>query len=226
MEHSRIKKRNVALIEKCVMSSIGIESLFRKFAGNPYKLHTYTSQESFQDAMSRISFAAVIFSFSAMRSERREGLSCLTELAIKFPRTRRLVIADDDIEEFAFDLNEFFKTNESGKFVHDTLEIFHQELFLSLNGVRQATDRLNNQWYINQSRTLSPTEREILRFMSRGYSMTQIAEQLKRNIKTIRAHKFNVMSKLGVSSDAGLLEAADILLCMRHCEASNVLHPY
>ncbi|MCO1589186.1 bgl operon transcriptional regulator BglJ, partial [Escherichia coli] len=24
----------------------------------------------------------------------------------------------------------------------------------------------------------------------------------------------------------GLLEAADILLCMRHCEASNVLHPY
>ena len=96
MEHSRIKKRNVALIEKCVMSSIGIESLFRKFAGNPYKLHTYTSQESFQDAMSRISFAAVIFSFSAMRSERREGLSCLTELAIKFPRTRRLVIADDD----------------------------------------------------------------------------------------------------------------------------------
>ena len=77
---------------------------------------------------------------------------------------------------------------------------------MSLNGVRQATDRLNNQWYINQSRTLSPTEREILRFMSRGYSMTQIAEQLKRNIKTIRAHKFNVMSKLGVSSDAGLLE--------------------
>ncbi|ENW1106274.1 DNA-binding transcriptional activator BglJ [Escherichia coli] len=215
MEHSRIKKRNVALIEKCVMSSIGIESLFRKFAGNPYKLHTYTSQESFQDAMSRISFAAVIFSFSAMRSERREGLSCLTELAIKFPRTRRLVIADDDIEARLI-----------GSLSPSPLEIFHQELFLSLNGVRQATDRLNNQWYINQSRTLSPTEREILRFMSRGYSMTQIAEQLKRNIKTIRAHKFNVMSKLGVSSDAGVLEAADILLCMRHCEASNVLHPY
>ncbi len=38
------------------------------------------------------------FLFSAMRGERREGLSCLTELAIKFPRTRRLVIADDDIE--------------------------------------------------------------------------------------------------------------------------------
>lgn len=28
-------------------------------------------------------------------------------------------LADDDIEEYAFDLNEFFKTNESGKFIHD-----------------------------------------------------------------------------------------------------------
>lgn len=62
--------------------------------------------------------------------------------------------------------------------------------------------------------------------MSRGYSITQIAKQLKRNIKTIRAHKFNVMSKLGVSSDAKLLKAANILLCMRHCKTSNVLHPY
>lgn len=48
--------------------------------------------------MSRISFAAVIFFFFVMRSERREGLFCLIELAIKFSRIRRLVIADDDIE--------------------------------------------------------------------------------------------------------------------------------
>ena len=32
---------------------------------------------------------------------------------------RGIELAADDIEEFAFDLNEFFKTNESGKFVHD-----------------------------------------------------------------------------------------------------------
>ena len=29
-------------------------------------------------------------------------------------------LADNDLEEFAFDLNEFFKTNEAGKFIHDT----------------------------------------------------------------------------------------------------------
>ena len=32
---------------------------------------------------------------------------------------RGIELADNDIEEFAFDLNEFFKTNESGKFIHE-----------------------------------------------------------------------------------------------------------
>lgn len=32
---------------------------------------------------------------------------------------RGIELADNDIEEYAFDLNEFFRTNESGKFVHD-----------------------------------------------------------------------------------------------------------
>lgn len=34
--------------------------------------------------------------------------------------SRGIQLADNDVEEYAFDLNEFFKTNESGKFVHDT----------------------------------------------------------------------------------------------------------
>lgn len=62
------------------------------------------------------------------------------------------------------------------------------------------------------SQILSPTEHTILRYMSYGYSLPEIATQLERNIKTIRAHKFNAMTKLGVSSDMGLLSAADILM--------------
>ena len=62
------------------------------------------------------------------------------------------------------------------------------------------------------SQILSPTEHTILRYMSYGYSLPEIATQLERNIKTIRAHKFNAMTKLGVSSDIGLLSAADILM--------------
>ena len=61
---------------------------------------------------------------------------------------------------------------------------------------------------------LSPTENMILRYMTYGYSLMEISERLGRNIKTIRAHKFNAMTKLGVNSDVGLLSAADLLVSL------------
>ena len=65
--------------------------------------------------------------------------------------------------------------------------------------------------YSPGSHGLSPTERRILDYMRRGYSSPEIAIRLDRNIKTIRAHKFNLMSKLGVKSDTWLISAADVL---------------
>ncbi|KFB97838.1 BglJ family transcriptional activator [Citrobacter freundii ATCC 8090 = MTCC 1658 = NBRC 12681] len=161
-----------------------------------------------------MSFSAVIFSLSAIRSDRRAGLAYLTELAINFPRIRRVVIADDDAEaRLIGSLSPLPLDGVVSK--ASSLTVLQDALFTALSCPSRGTESTKNHWYINQSRMLSPTEREILRFMSNGYSMPQIAAQLERNIKTIRAHKFNVMSKLGVSSDAGLLDAADILLYLR-----------
>ncbi|HAT3904210.1 TPA: DNA-binding transcriptional activator BglJ [Citrobacter koseri] len=211
---NRIAKGNVALIEKCVMSSIGMKSLFDAFPDCQYKLHIFPTQSAFQKAMLSTPFSVVIFSLSAMREDRRMGLAYLAELAVNFPRVRRLVIADDDAEARLIDsLSPSPLDGVLSK--ASSLASFQEKLFLLLNSKREVTEHTLNLWYLNQSRMISPTEREILRFMSNGYSMPQIAVQLERNIKTIRAHKFNVMSKLGVSSDAGLLDAADILLSLR-----------
>ncbi len=211
---SRIIKRNVALVEKCTMSSVGINSLFNTMPDDQYKLHLFSSQPTFSQAMLKMSFSAVIFSLSAIRSDRRAGLAYLTELAINFPRIRRVVIADDDAEaRLIGSLSPLPLDGVVSK--ASSLTVLQDALFTALSSPGRGTEGTKNHWYINQSRMLSPTEREILRFMSNGYSMPQIAVQLERNIKTIRAHKFNVMSKLGVSSDAGLLDAADILLYLR-----------
>ena len=211
---SRIIKRNVALVEKCTMSSVGIKSLFNTMPDDQYKLHLFSSQPTFSQAMLKMSFSAVIFSLSAIRTDRRAGLAYLTELAINYPRIRRVVIADDDAEaRLIGSLSPLPLDGVVSK--ASSLTVLQDALFTALSSPGRGTEGTKNHWYINQSRMLSPTEREILRFMSNGYSMPQIAVQLERNIKTIRAHKFNVMSKLGVSSDAGLLDAADILLYLR-----------
>jgi DNA-binding CsgD family transcriptional regulator len=92
-----------------------------------------------------------------------------------------------------------------------TLEHLQKELMVLLSETLRINDNMLNHWYRSQNRMLSPTERAILRYMSCGYSIPEIAAQLERNIKTIRAHKFNAMVKLGVNSDVGLLDAADII---------------
>ncbi|EPM0022165.1 DNA-binding transcriptional activator BglJ [Citrobacter farmeri] len=208
---NRKRTRNVALIEKCVMSGIGIQNLFNVASDNQYKLHLYLTLDDFQQAMSTTVFSAVIFSLSSIRKARRVGLMSLIELAENYPGMRRLVIAEDDVE--ARLISALSPSPLDGVLSKEnSLPALQDALFTALSGTRRISESNSNLWYLNQSRMLSPTEREILRFMSNGYSMPQIAIELARNIKTIRAHKFNVMSKLGVNSDAGLLHAADILL--------------
>lgn len=220
---NRSAKRNVALVEKCFMSRIGIQSLFNADAENNYELHLFSTRDEFQDAMTKTAFAAVIFSLSSIRKDRRMGLICLNELATNFPGMRRLVIADDEVE--ARLIGALSPSPLDGVLSKEAaLPELQEALFSMLSGTRRINENTNNLWYLNQSRMLSPTEREILRFMSHGYSMPQIAVELERNIKTIRAHKFNVMSKLGVNSDAGLLNAADILLYLRAGETHPTLH--
>ncbi|EHW4384262.1 DNA-binding transcriptional activator BglJ [Salmonella enterica subsp. enterica serovar Chester] len=220
---NRISKRNVALVEKCVMSTIGIKGLFDAMPDCRHTLHIFSKPSAFYKAALKTPFSAVIFSLSALRTERRTGLSSLTELAINYPHMRRLVIADDDAEARLISaLSPLPLDGVISK--ASPLDVLQDALFTSLNSARRTTERTDNLWELHQNCMLSPTEREILRFMSNGYSMPQIAVQLERNIKTIRAHKFNVMSKLGVSSDAGLLYAADILLYLRAGDATALQH--
>lgn len=95
---NRISKRNVALVEKCVMSNVGIKGLFDAMPDCQHTLHIFSKPSAFYKAALKTSFSAVIFSLSALRTERRTGLACLTELAINYPHMRHLVIADDDVE--------------------------------------------------------------------------------------------------------------------------------
>ena len=81
----RSVKRNVALVEKCVMSRVGINNLFNTMPKNQYKLHLFSSQSDFSQTMINMPFSAVIFSLPAIRTDRRAGLVYLTELAVNFP---------------------------------------------------------------------------------------------------------------------------------------------
>ncbi len=53
--------------------------------------------------------------------------------------------------------------------------------------------------------TLTPRERETLKFLAEGLSVKEVAVKLKLSTKTVEAHKFNLMRKLDLHNKAQLV---------------------
>lgn len=202
--------RHIGVIENCVMSAVGLQHIFALPAFSSYQVHLFSRFDSFKEALSQTAFYSVIYSLSDAREERRNCLASLRDLMFSHGNIQRIVLASDDVEaRLICHLSPARLHGIISKSV--SLEQLIQGMMTFLNETHRVNDNMYNHWYVNQNRMLSPTERAILRYMSSGYSIPEIATQLERNIKTIRAHKFNAMVKLGVNSDVGLLDAADIL---------------
>lgn len=56
--------------------------------------------------------------------------------------------------------------------------------------------------------TLTPREREVLKLLAEGNSVKEIAASLNLSVKTIEAHKFNLMRKLDIHNKAQLVQYA------------------
>ncbi|MCO4213275.1 response regulator transcription factor [Aeromonas hydrophila] len=56
----------------------------------------------------------------------------------------------------------------------------------------------------NPQTQLTPKENEVVRLLSSGMSVTQVAQYLNRSIKTISTQKKNAMLRLGIKSDSEL----------------------
>jgi DNA-binding NarL/FixJ family response regulator len=56
--------------------------------------------------------------------------------------------------------------------------------------------------------TLTKREREILKMLAEGRSVKEIASEFDLSVKTVEAHKFNLMRKLDIHNKAQLVQYA------------------
>lgn len=56
--------------------------------------------------------------------------------------------------------------------------------------------------------TLTPREKEVLKMLAEGNSVKEVACQLNLSVKTVEAHKFNLMRKLDIHNKAQLVQYA------------------
>jgi DNA-binding NarL/FixJ family response regulator len=59
-----------------------------------------------------------------------------------------------------------------------------------------------------RSATLTPREKEVLKLLAEGFKVKDVASNLKLSVKTIEAHKFNLMRKLDIHNKAQLVQYA------------------
>lgn len=73
------------------------------------------------------------------------------------------------------------------------------------NGDRAGTDGAPAEEMVPRNRMLTTREREVLKLLAEGKTVRSVAGVLGLSVKTVDAHKFNLMRKLGIHNKAELV---------------------
>ncbi|SAK43565.1 DNA-binding response regulator [Caballeronia fortuita] len=76
--------------------------------------------------------------------------------------------------------------------------------FVSASFVAALAEAGTETEFSSEEPRLSPREVEVVRLFAKGHSITEIARELNRDVRTISRQKRDAMNKLGVRNDPGL----------------------
>lgn len=146
------------------------------------------------------------------------GLEVTRQLVKKKPKTGIVVLSMHSNEAYVLEalrsgaMAYILKDNTTEDLVHAIREVAAGRRYLSaplsdraITAYTQKTDSNYNQ---DPYEKLTTREREVLQMSVQGYSNTDIANRLFISPRTIETHRSNLMHKLGVRTQAELMQYA------------------
>jgi len=102
------------------------------------------------------------------------------------------------------------KDSPAPRVINAVREVFQGRKYLSPQILGRMVDDVRARSTRSSSRgtMLTPREREIIKMIAEGNSVKEIAGMLGRSVKTVEAHKFNLMRKLDIHNKAQLVTYA------------------
>jgi two-component system response regulator NreC len=147
-----------------------------------------------------------------------DGFNAIKEIKRRFPKTKVLVLTvhkDEELVMAALDMG------VDGYALKDST---YADLTVAIKNVLSGkayicpgiSDKLIEGYLVGRKRlkasspwmTLTPREREILKLIAEGYKVREIASYLFISPKTVEAHRSNLMEKLNIATNAGLVAFA------------------
>tara|TARA_R110002126_G_scaffold53886_2_gene145946 strand:+ start:6103 stop:6741 length:639 start_codon:yes stop_codon:yes gene_type:complete len=144
------------------------------------------------------------------------GIQLANKIVQKFPTANILLLAQHASEEI---LNEFLDSGANGLLLKSADKI---ELVEAAKKIASGETHLGKQFskmmtreYLRLSRLrkgnrspITPREQEVLSYLVKGFTSSEIGEQLYISSRTVDKHRTNLLKKLGLKNTASLVHYA------------------
>jgi two-component system, NarL family, response regulator NreC len=135
------------------------------------------------------------------------------------PQTRTIFLTMYEDEEYLLQCLEVgaagyvLKDAPAPKLIHAMREVFKGRKYISPRILGKLVEDFSARprgplSRVSRSSTLTPREREVVKMIAEGNSVKAIASLLGLSVKTVEAHKFNLMRKLDIHNKAQLVTYA------------------
>ena len=134
------------------------------------------------------------------------------------PETKVLFLTMYDDEDYLVECMEVgaggyvLKDSPAQQLVSAIRDVNRGGSFLSPRMLAQLVDdfrtRIKSNHRLPRFATLTTREKEVLKVLAEGNSVKEIASSLNLSVKTVEAHKFNLMRKLDIHNKAQLVQYA------------------
>jgi len=164
-----------------------------------------TSVDAFIEALKRQPCDAAVVDFY-LPEQLWDGMDFIRRLRRQFPKMIIVIFSAGNAEETEFAA---FRAGAHGYLPKlEPLPVLADMIRLAVSSpcafICYRDGRLQCRTPQHPDTKLTTTELEILRHISQGLSVTQVAERLLRSKKTISTHKRRAMKKLGLADDLSL----------------------
>ncbi len=148
----------------------------------------------------------------------KTGIDVCAEITARYPDVKFIMLSMYNNEIF------FVNSLKAGAKGFITKEISREELILAIRTVYEGGEYFDKKIshtilkeYAAQSSSaentgsespLSVREKEIIKLVSESYSNSEIADKLKISVRTVNAHKNNIMHKLHLKSTVDIVKYA------------------
>ena len=134
------------------------------------------------------------------------------------PETKVLILTMYDDEDYLVEGMEVgasgyvLKDSPAAQLLSAVRDVHRGGSYLSPRMLAQLVDdfrtRIKSTDRLPRFATLTPREKEVLKMLAEGDSVKEVATQLNLSVKTVEAHKFNLMRKLDIHNKAQLVQYA------------------